>query len=379
MIYLDNSSTTRKKPRSVLRGVKLGLTKYSANPGRGSHDISLLANEKILDTRIKLAEHFNLPNIENVIFTSGCTESLNMAIIGTAKRHGHIISTYLEHNSVLRTLTHLTKSHGITYTLIKPDIYGKINIEDISQAITDKTYMIIINHTSNVIGSTQDINSIGKLAKAHNLLFAVDTAQSGGHEKIDMVADNINLLCGTAHKGFYGPQGVGFLLINNARVSPTKFGGTGTNSYSIIQPTDYPDGLESGTGPNPNILGLYAGVCFVEKHFEKINNKITRLSTMLLDYLSSRDDITLYSSNPHSGVIAFNMNDMDSSDVVNILNDRYHICVRGGLQCAPKVHEYLDTTKPGVVRVSLSYYNTTYDIKRFIKSMNTILEKAKNR
>lgn len=377
MIYLDNSSTTRKKPFSVIKSMILGITKYSANPGRGSHKYSLQANEKIIETRIKLSEYFNLPNIENVIFTSGCTESINMALIGTARKNGHIITTYLEHNSVLRTITHLTKSHGITYTLIKPDNHGNINPHDIEAAINDKTYMIVINHTSNVIGSTQDITTIGSIAKKRKLIFMVDSAQSGGHEKIDMMADNINLLCGTAHKGFYGPQGVGFLLINNVRVSPIKFGGTGTNSYSIIQPTDYPDSLESGTGPNPNILGLYSGISFVEKRADRIKRKINSLSNILLDYLSHKEEIVLYSSNPNSGVIAFNVKGVDSSTIVNILNDKYKICVRGGLQCAPKVHEFLGTITPGVVRISLSYYNKLSEIKKFIKSMESMLNKGK--
>lgn len=378
MIYLDNSSTTRKKPLSVILAVNMGLTKYGANPGRGSHTLSLKANEKIIETRINISKYFNLPNMENVVFTSGCTESINMAMLGTAKKNGHIISTYLEHNSVLRTLTHLTKSHNITYTLIKPDSSGKIDVNDIKKAINDKTYMIITNHTSNVIGSTQDITKIGAIAKENNLIYMVDSAQSGGHEKIDMVADNINLLCGTAHKGFYGPQGVGFLLINNVRVSPTKFGGTGTNSYSIIQPTDYPDGLESGTGANPNILGLNAGIKFVEKHSGRIKNKINTLSQMLLDYLSNQKDIVLYSHNIDSGVIAFNIKNIDSSVIVNTLNDKYKICVRGGLQCAPKVHEYLGTLNMGVIRISLSYFNTKRQINYFIKSINNILYEAKN-
>lgn len=373
MIYLDNSSTTRKKPKSVIKAFKLGLTKFSANPGRGSHTLSLKANEKVLDTRIKLAEYFNLPNIENVIYTSGCTESLNLAILGTAKKNGHIVTTYLEHNSVLRTITNLTKTHNVTYTLIKPNNNGIINPTDIKQAITPKTYLIIVNHTSNVIGSTQNITEIGKIAKQHKVLFLVDSAQSGGHEKIDMINDNINLLCGTAHKGFYGPQGVGFLLINNAKVSPIKFGGTGTNSYSIIQPTNYPESLESGTSANPNIFGLYEGLKFVEKNQNKINNKIQKLSKMLIEYLSSKSEITLYSNNINSGVIAFKINNLDSSEVVNILNDKYKICVRGGLQCAPKVHEFLGTIKPGLVRVSVSYFNKMYEIKKFIKSIEKLL------
>ncbi len=374
MIYFDNSSTTIKKPKCVIKAVHNALTKYSANPGRGSHTLSMLASEQILNARITLSKHFNLNNPENVIFTSGCTESLNLAIQGTVKRNGHIVTTFLEHNSVLRTLTHLTQTHNITYSLVAPNKYGEIDPETLEKAITSKTYMIIVNHTSNVLGVTQNIDAIGKIAKRHKLLFLVDSAQSAGHEKIDITKQNINLLCGTAHKGFYGPQGVGFLLINNANVSPIKFGGTGTQSASIIQPSGNPESLESGTPATPNILGLMAGVNFVETNFDKINNKIQKLSTKLINFLSVTKQIKLYSHNTKSGVIAFEIENMDSSDVVNLLNNAYKICARGGLQCAPKVHEFLKTTKQGLVRISINYFNTTHEVNYFIKSIKNLLK-----
>ena len=374
MIYFDNSSTSKKKPKCVIKAVKSGLTKYSANPGRGSHTLSMLASEQVLNARITLCNHFNLKNPENVIFTSGCTESLNLAIQGTVKRNGHIVTTFLEHNSVLRTLTHLTQTHNITYSLVQPNKSGEIDPKTIENAITTKTYMIIVNHTSNVLGVTQNIEEIGKIAKKHKLLFLVDSAQSAGHEKIDMAKQNINLLCGTAHKGFYGPQGVGFLLINNANVSPIKFGGTGTQSASIIQPQGNPESLESGTPATPNILGLMAGVNFVERNFDKINTKIEKLSTKLINFLSSKEQIKLYSKNAKSGVIAFEIKNLDSSDVVNLLNNVYKICARGGLQCAPKIHEFLKTTKQGLVRISINYFNTMREVNYFIKSINNLLK-----
>lgn len=373
MIYFDNSSTTHKKPKSVIKAVKMGLTKYSANPGRGSHTLSLNTAEKVLDTRINLAEYLNVESPENIIFTSGCTESLNLALLGTAKKNGHIVTTFLEHNSVLRTINNLTKTHNVTYTLVPPNKYGIINPNDIEKAINSKTYLIVVNHTSNVIGSTQNINEIGKIANKHNLKFLVDSAQSLGHEIIDMKADNINMVAGTAHKGLYGPQGIGFLAIKDIEVSPIKFGGTGTNSISIIQPKGYPESLESGTIATPNILGLNAGLEFVKKNFDKINLKIENLSKMIINYLKNEPKIILYSSNAKSGVIAFQVKNLDSSDVVNLLNNVYKICVRGGLQCAPKIHEFLKTTKRGLVRVSIGYFNNKREVKHFIKSMKNLL------
>lgn len=375
MIYFDNSSTTYFKPKCVLKAVNKALKKYCANPGRGSHNLSLIAGDKVLDTRIKLSDYFNLNNPENVIFTSGCTESLNLALIGTVKDGGHIVTTYLEHNSVLRCISHLSEKHHITFTCVMPNKNGIIQIEDIKKAITPKTYLIAINHTSNVIGATQNIYEIGKIAKEKNLIYLVDSAQSAGHEIIDMVKDNINLLAETGHKGFYGPQGVGFLLIRDVEVKPIRFGGTGTNSSSIIQPMGLPESLEAGTGATHNIIGLYTGISYVEKHFDKINNKIEKLTKIIIDDFLKQPKIKVYSHNYKSGVIGFEIIGMDSSEVVNVLNNVYHIYVRGGLQCAPYVHKFFGTLKQGLVRASLSYFNSMKQVKKFIFVIHQILDK----
>ena len=273
MIYLDNSSTTYKKPISVIRKSLKGLKRLSVNPSRGGYHLAIKGSSEIFNCREKLSSFLGTTP-ENVIFTSGCTTALNLAIKGTAQSKGHIITTIYEHNSVLRVLEHLKKTQNISYTTLTPNKQGLISPKDIINNIQDNTYMVIVNHTSNVTGITQNIKNIGKICKKYDLLFLVDGAQSIGHEKINMTEDNINLLTVAGHKGLYSPQGIGALLINNAKVNPIIFGGTGTHSNNLKQPADYPDGLESGTPNIIGILGLSAGIDFVKKKRDKINSKI---------------------------------------------------------------------------------------------------------
>ena len=367
MIYLDNASTTHFKPRSVIKAVKKGVTSYSVNSSRGGYNLAVKGGIEVLKTREIIAKHFNA-DVENVVFTASCTHAINLALRGTIKPNGHIISTAMEHNSVLRTLNDLKEKYNISFTLIEP-VNGIIRPEDIEKAITDKTYLVATIHTSNVTGATNDIISIGKICKKHKLLYLVDGAQSSGHIKIDLKKYNINLFTIAGHKGFFAPQGIGILISNNIKVNPIITGGTGTFSESINQPTESPDGLESGTQSMPCILGLKAGVEYVEKNFNKINNKIKKLTTPLFNYLKSNDKIKLYSFNPESGVMSFNIIGYSSSEIGDYLSENYDICVRTGLHCAPLIHQVNSTLKSGMVRVSISGFNRKRDIKILIKAL----------
>lgn len=371
MIYLDNSSTTHKKPFSVLLNTMKGVTINSINPSRAGYQAGIKTSQKVFECREKLANYLGTTP-DQVILTTGCTMAINLGLIGTARKKGHIITTIYEHNSVLRTLNYLRNTHNITITYLKPNKDGLITTSEIKKHIRNNTYMIIINHTSNVTGSTQDIVSIGKLCKKHSILFFVDGAQSVGHETINMKDMNINLLSIAGHKGLYSPQGIGGLLINNAEVQPIIFGGTGTFSESIIQPTDYPDGLESGTPNIVGILGLSSGIDFVCKNQTKINNKITNLTTYLINELNKIKNVIVYSNNKSSGVVSFVIKNKDSVQISNILDTDYHICTRSGLHCAPLVHKYFKTLKSGMTRVSLSYFNKKSEINKLINAVSKI-------
>lgn len=370
MIYLDNSSTTHKKPLSVKISSLKGLSKLSVNPSRSGHKPAINGALKIYETRENISQLFGtIP--ENVIFTSGCTMALNMAIRGTLKKGGHIITTIFEHNSVLRVLDAIKSSHNVEVTYLTPNKSGQIPPSDISKAIKPNTYMVIINHTSNVTGTTQNIENIGKVCKKHNLIFLVDGAQSGGHKHIDMQKMNINMLAIAGHKGLYAPQGIGALLINDVGVAPLIYGGTGTKSDSLTQPTDYPDGLESGTPNIVGILGLNAGVKFVIKKQRTIERKIEKLTNFALLELNKIKNVTVYGEKG-SGVISIAITGKDSSSISNILDEKYKICTRSGLHCAPLIHKYLGTKSQGLTRISLSYFNHKSEIKKLIKAVTDI-------
>lgn len=379
MIYLDNASTTRKKPNCVIKTIKKEFKKYSVNSGRGGYALSLESNLKIFELREKVCELFNFNKPENVILTSGCTSSINMCMIGTVKPNKHIIVTIYEHNSVLRTLHYLSKEYNVTYSVAKPNNEGIITSKEIEKLVRKDTYLVIVNHSSNVTGVTNDIHSIGKLCKNLNLKFMVDCAQSAGHTKINVLDDNINLLAFAGHKGLLGPQGIGGFIVNNIDINPTKFGGTGTESEHITQPTTLPDGFESGTHSTINSVALLSSINYIIKNENKINKKINLLLNYLIKELEKINEIKIYSSkNNNIGVISFNIKNLSSSEVGNYLDENYNICVRTGLQCAPFVHKFYNTTLIGMVRVSLSHFNTIHELKKLIKALKVLINKSKN-
>lgn len=373
MIYLDNSASTYIKPKEVIKAVNDSLIHYGANPGRSGHRASIKTAMQIEEARERLANHFGIENGQNVIWTQNCTQALNLAIFGSAKQGGHIICTENEHNSILRPLEHLKNLGIIDYSIAFQENKLGITLDDIKKEIKPNTYMIICNHISNVNGAVADINSIGKYCKEHNLIFLVDGAQSCGHLKIDLKENNIDYYTVAGHKGFYAPQSIGALVMNeNYRPEPIVFGGTGTNSLELFQPDIYPERLESGTISTPLIMGLNAGIEFVEKNFNDINSKIDDLTTYF-NYELGKLGITSYTEPENAyGVVAFNIKDIDSSEIASLLSEKYDICVRGGYHCAPMKHKALGTLSQGAVRVSISYFNTFSEIQRLVSVIKHI-------
>lgn len=369
-IYLDNAATTFKKPFSTYLELYKSLFIYNANPSRGSHKQSIKAGLKVYNCRERIKQFVNAYSYNSVIYTYNCTEAINYAILGSVKNNEHIVITTNEHNAVIRTL-HSLKNKNITYSEAKPNSYGLITLKEIKEQVKSNTKLIIVNHTSNVTGATTNLTEIGKFCKENNILFLVDAAQSGGHEKLDIKRDNINFLCLAGHKGLYGIQGIGALILNGFNLSPIKFGGSGSNSESPNMPNFYPEKLEAGTVNLPGIMALDGGIKFIKKNFDKIQAKITKLSHILLNYLNNNKNIKLYSNNPKSGVISFNFLNKNTDEVINFLNQK-NIFVRGGLHCAPLIHKHLNTTKTGIIRVSISYFNTVYEIKKLIAVLKKI-------
>ena len=370
MIYLDNAATTRKKPFSTILAILKAILIYNANPSRGSHKASIKAGIKVISCREHLKQFVNAPQSANVVYTYNCTEAINLALLGSLKPNDHVIISTFEHNAVVRTLHHLNQN-GVTYSIVKPDSYNNITIEEIKKHLTKHTKLIVINQTSNVTGTTTNLKPIGDFCKENNILFMVDGAQSAGHEKLDVKTNNINFLCLAGHKGLFGTQGIGALIINNAELTPLKFGGSGTNSQSPEMPDYYPDKLEAGTINLLGIMALDGGISFVEKHQQSINKKTCKLSTKLYSYLNQNPNIIVYTSCIKSGVISFNFKNKTADEVVNYLNE-HNICVRGGLHCAPLAHTHLNTLNTGTVRVSISCFNTMHEINKLIKILKKI-------
>ncbi|MBU3175158.1 aminotransferase class V-fold PLP-dependent enzyme [Clostridium estertheticum] len=378
MIYLDNAATSFPKPVGVYSEVLKCMENYAANPGRGSYDMVIEASSKIMDTRQELSELFNIPNLLNIVFTCNATESLNIGIKGILKPGDHVISTVIEHNSVLRPLNYLSKK-GITYTLIGVDENGHLNINNLKKLIRKNTKVIIINHTSNVLGTVQDIRGIGQIAKESGIIFMVDASQSAGVIPIDVVLDNIDLLAFPGHKGLYGPQGTGGLYIKEG-VNLDSFiqGGTGSDSLSMRQPDFLPDKFESGTLNTPGIAGLYEGIKFIRKiGIENIRNHEIMLVEYLVKELSKLSYIKIYGGTDYENrgaVVSLNIDNVDVSEVGNILNKK-GIAVRTGFHCASLIHQIIGTSHRGTVRISPGYFNNSDDIEKLIKALKDIHEK----
>ena len=377
MIYLDNSATTLIKPKQVVSAVNESLLRLSANPGRSGHQASIKCALEIEKTREHIAKHFGLSLPQNVIFTQNCTAALNMAIFGYLNKGDHVIVTENEHNSVLRPLEKLKKEGIVDYDVAFQSCPIGTRLEDIKPLVKKNTAMIICNHISNVNGATAAVQEIGNFCKEKQILFLLDCAQSCGHELINMTSCHIDLLAFAGHKGFYAPLAIGCLLIETKKSpKPFVYGGTGTNSLEFFQPPSLPERLESGTLSTPLIMGLNAGLNFVEEHFDEIRYKLDDLSTYL-NFELSKLDFSLYTQPENSnGVLAFNIKDIDSSEVATLLNEKYGICVRGGYHCAPLKHKALGTLNQGAVRVSLSYFNTFSDVQRLIFALKNLKNKV---
>ncbi len=378
MIYFDNSASTLVKPKNVQRAVLNSLNIFSANPGRSGHKQAIKTASEIEKTRLLVSNHVGT-SPENVVFTLNCTDALNMAIFGTHRKGGHVVCTINEHNSVLRPLEHLKEiDPEFSYSVAGQS--GKLGVvwEDIEKCITDKTYLVICNHISNVNGDIADIDSIGAKLKEKAILFLVDGAQGGGHVIYDMQKQNINILALAPHKGFYSPQGVGCLCLNGEfDINPYRFGGTGTNSLALSMPQSLPERLEAGTLNTPAILGFCEGINFVEENFCQIQSKLEDLTTYL-HYELSKLPVEIYTKTENTfGVFAFNIKDVGSADVANYLDERWNICVRSGLHCAPLKHKALGTATFGAVRVSLSYFNTYQEIEKLVFAIKILLKTNK--
>ncbi len=373
MIYLDNAATGGFKPGAVIEEAGTVIKYLSANPGRSGHRLSVTGAETVFRCRGLLAELFN-GTPDRVAFTKNCTEALNLAIFGTVKSGGHVITTVFEHNSVLRPLTHLKERGVIELDVVSPDDSTDI-CQVIESRIKPNTYMIVTTAVSNVTGLSLPVRKIGQTAKRHGVLYLVDGAQAGGHIPLDLKADNVDMLAVAGHKGLYGIMGSGALIFDeNIQIAPLLFGGTGSMSHSLLQPQSYPESLEAGTLNLPAIAALCEGVRLVKHNLTNFSSHLQTYTQRAISGLTSCYGVTCYSLPNPSGIVAFRINGLSSDYVADKLNYDYDVAVRGGLHCAPLMHEFLGTEKDGLVRASFAVQNTTREIDYLVKSVKAISE-----
>lgn len=376
MIYLDNAATTYPKPEKVYDAVLDCMKNYCANPGRAGHKLAMRAAREIYDARENIAKLFNIDNPMTIVFTNNATDSLNLAIKGVVKKGDHIITTSMEHNSVIRPIKSLEKD-GIENTIVECDKDGFLNPDDIKNAIKKNTKLIVTTHASNVVGTIVDIKSVGEIAKEKNILYLVDASQTAGVYDINVKDINVDMIAAPGHKCLLGPQGTGILYIKeDLNVDILKEGGTGSRSEDLFQPDLTPDKYESGTHNTPGIVGLNEGVKFIlETGIDNIRAHEEELCQYMLDRLREVPNIVIYGpkdSKKRAAVISINIPKIDSGEITFLLDSEYNIATRSGIHCAPLAHKTLGTIKQGAVRFSLGYFNTKKDIDEAVKALKEI-------
>lgn len=376
MIYLDNAATTYPKPEKVYDAILDCMKNYCANPGRAGHKLAMRAGREIYDARENIAKLFNINNPMNIVFTHNATDSLNLAIKGAVKPGDHIITTSMEHNSVIRPIKALEKE-GIENTVVQCDKDGFLNIEDLENAIKSNTKLIVTTHASNVCGTLIDIEAIGKIAKKHEIIYLVDASQTAGVYDINLSELNIDMLAAPGHKCLLGPQGTGILYIREGlKIDILKEGGTGSQSEDLFQPELLPDKYESGTHNTPGIVGLSQGVKFIlEEGIDKIRAHEEELCQYMLNRLEEVPNISIYGpkdSKKRAAVISINIENIDSGEITFILDNEYDIATRSGIHCSPLAHMSLGTLDKGAVRFSPGYFTTKEEIDITIDALKKI-------
>lgn len=380
MIYLDNGATTLVKPPAVGQAMADALN-HLGNAGRGATDESLQTSRIIFQCRDNLKTLINAESPSQIAFTLNATESLNAAIHGLIQPADHVITSVMEHNSVLRPLCEL-EDQGLDVTYVGINEKGVVDPTEVEAAIQDHTSVIILTHASNLTGNMNDIDAIGQIAADHDLVFIVDASQSMGEHPIDVQNSQIDVLCFTGHKGLMGPQGTGGIYVKEGiDIHPLKMGGTGSQTFDLHHPRQMPTVLEAGTLNGHGIAGLNAATAYLlDQGIDQVAEKLTDLTYYFYDQVKTIEGVTVYGhfdrQVPRTPIVSLNIKDMDSSDVANMLSEDYDIAIRAGGHCAPKMHQALGTDQQGVVRFSFSIFTTKEELDTAVQAVKAIAQDA---
>jgi cysteine desulfurase / selenocysteine lyase len=380
MIYFDNAATSFPKPPQVIDAAVEYMTRIGANPGRSGHSLSFRAGEIVFEARKKLAKFFGVKNPMNVVFCSNATDALNLAIKGLVKKGDHVITSSLEHNSVIRPLKRLEKDKIIELTVLKGDERGVLSVEEIEQAIKPETKLFVLNQMSNVTGTVQPVREIGEFCRSKGIILIADCAQSAGIITINIELDYIDILCFAGHKGLYGPTGTGGMIIRDGfdfkKIRPLKEGGTGSMSESVNQPDFMPDIFESGTLNVAGIAGLSKGIDFLNSLPEGLNSLQLHKQTLQKYFIEKAKKyikgFVTQSETNGLGIVSFTITGVSVSEVTERLSDSYGIMSRQGLHCSPLAHQIMGTFPEGSVRFGFSVYNTRDEVDAALQALKEL-------
>ena len=377
IIYLDHAATSWPKPPEVIDAVVRAMEQDAANPGRGSHQMAVRASRVLFDTRKGLAKLFRVHNPNDIAFALNTTMALNMAIMGLVQPGDHVIATAAEHNSVRRPLEYLKRTSSVEVTYVELNASGEMDVRQVEQAIQPNTKLVVVNHSSNLLGSIIDIAAIGEITRRKGVKLLVDAAQTAGLIDIDVEAMGIDMLAFPGHKGLLGPQGTGGLYIHpNLELTPLLHGGTGSQSESAEQPTVRPDRYEAGTQNTPGIAGLKAGIQYVlHETVQKIHTREWMLTQRLMEGLSAVNGVRILGpelGRSRTGLVSFIIDGADPSETSFILDQHYKIAVRSGFHCTPLAHGTAGTLETGAVRASVGCYTTESEVDTLIDAVKEI-------
>ena len=381
MIYLDNAATTLRKPPQVAEAVVRALSTLG-NSSRGTHSGALDASHTVYGARVALARLFHCQRPDHVVLTANVTESLNLAINGLVRPGDRVVTTDLEHNSVLRPLYRLADEQGVRLDFVSADRLGRIDYADFERLIRPGTRAVVCTHASNLTGTVVDLARVSEIAHARGAYLIVDAAQTAGTREVDMEALGADVLCFTGHKGLMGPQGTGGLCIRDGvEIRPFKVGGTGVQTYSRTQPAELPTRLEAGTLNGHGIAGLCAALDFIESvGLDAIERKEAALTRRFEEGLRDIPGVTVYGDRtlPHAAIVPLNIHGADSGEIADALSERWGIATRPGAHCAPRLHEALGTKEQGAVRFSFSYFTTEEEIDAALAAVRELAEEYRD-
>lgn len=375
MIYMDNAATTMRKPECVKTAVLAAMDSFG-NAGRGAAEPALNASRTIYETREKLARFFHAESPSCMVFTANSTESLNIAVKGLFSPGDHVITTVLEHNSVLRPL-YECRERGVEVTVLNCDEKGNISYADIEAAVKSNTRAVVCTHASNLTGNMNDLERIGAITRKKGILLVVDASQTAGVYPLDVQKTGIDVLCFTGHKGMLGPQGTGGMYVRTGvDVRPLLSGGSGVDTYNPRHPSLMPTALEAGTLNGHGIAGLGAAVSYLEeKGLDVIRGIELQRMRQFYEGVSRIPGVTVYgdfAAERRCPIVSLNIGDYDSSEVSDELNVSYGIVTRPGAHCAPLMHRALGTVSQGAVRFSFSHYNTEEEVGTAIRAIKEL-------